>query len=291
MREHRRRRARGARRRRRTARPRAAGRGCSSRGCSSRSARPVCQRPSDAFRSAQAQRPQVPLGLALVELDVLELEHHVELLPRRVGEQPRLLDGDARHLADGQQPVAAGEHLAMHLGQELVDPRPGDVVLGRQEDPAGAVAVGQRRVLGDEVDDVHAEAVDPAVEPPAHHLVDRGAHLRVLPVQVGLLAREEVQVVLAGRLVELPRRAGEGRAPVRRLGAGRARLHAGARRPPPVPVALRAVAARAGLGEPRVLVGRVVDDEVHDELMPRACTRRAASSKSASVPNVGSTSR
>ena len=161
-----------------------------------------------------------------------------------------------RHLADGEQlGVAAGEHLAVHLGQELVDARAAARVLQAAVARARRDrAVGQRRLLGDEVDDVHPEAVDAPVQPPAHHRVDGLAHLRVLPVQVGLLAREQVQVVLAGRRVELPRRAGEERAPVVRALA------------PPVPVALRVVADRARLHEPRVLVGRVVDDEVHDEL-------------------------
>ena len=111
------------------------------------------------------------------------------------------------------------------------------------------------RVLGDHVDDVHPEAVDAPVEPPAHHRVDGLADLGVLPVEVGLLAREQVQVVLAGRRVELPRRPAEERAPVGRR-----------RRPPPVPVALRVVLRRARLDEPRVLVGGVVDHEVHDQL-------------------------
>ena len=36
--------------------------------------------------------------------------------------------------------------------------------------------------------------------------------------------------------------------------------------PPPVPVPLRVVGAAAGLDEPRVLVGGVVDHQVHDHL-------------------------
>lgn len=40
--------------------------------------------------------------------------------------------------------------------------------------------------LGDEVDDSHSESVNSAIEPPIHHLVDRAAHLRVLPIEVGL---------------------------------------------------------------------------------------------------------
>ncbi len=132
--------------------------------------------------------------------------------------------------------------------------------------PGTAAPVRQRRVLGDHVDDVHAEAVDPAVEPPAHHLVHRLAHLGVLPVQVRLLAGEQVEVVLPARLVVRPRRAGEERAPVVGLGTRGAGDRAGAGRPPPVPVAPRVVAARARRGEPCVLVGGVVDHQVHEQL-------------------------
>ena len=156
------------------------------------------------------------------------------------------------------------EHLPVHLGQELVDARPVD----EEREAVTARAVGQRRVLGEHVDHVHAEPVDAAVEPPAHHRVDGLAHLRVLPVEVGLLAREQVEVVLAGRGVELPHRAGEERAPVGRLRAGRSRGHAVAGRPPPVPVALGVLARRARGGEPGVLVGRVVDDQVQDQPHP-----------------------
>ena len=139
-----------------------------------------------ALEVGQPQARDVPLQLALVEPDVLELEDHVELASRRVGEQLRVLERDVGHLADRQRLLLAPvEHLAVHLLQELVDPRAGDpAVLG----PVG--------VLGEHVDDVHAEAVDPAVEPPAHHRVDRLADLRVLPVEVGHRGREQVQVVL-----------------------------------------------------------------------------------------------
>ena len=69
-----------------------------------------------------------------------------------------------------------------------------------------------------------------------------------------------MQVVLAARLVELPGGAGEAE---RQLFGSRGRRRG---RAPPVPVALRAVRRRARLDEPRVLVGGVVDDEVHHEL-------------------------
>ncbi len=142
-----------------------------------------------------------------------------------------------------------------------VEPR----AVGERVARAGG-GVAEDRLLRDEVDHVHAEAVDAAVEPAAHHGVHRLAHLGVLPVQIGLLAVEQVEVVLPGRRIPFPHRAGEERLPVGRLRAGFAAHRAGPGRAPRVPVALRAVAARARLLEPRVLVGRVVHDEVHDEL-------------------------
>ena len=212
---------------------------------------PFLPAPERALEVGQPQRPHVPLRRPLVDLDVLELEHHVDLAARGIGEQPRVLQGHAGHLSHRQQlGVAAREHLAVHLLQELVDARPARVVARR----VAVRSVGERGVLREQVDDVHAEAVDPAIQPPAHHRVDRLADLGVLPVEVRLLAREQVQVVLAGRVVELPGGAGEERAPV------------GRHVTPPVPVALRVVPAGARLHEPRVLVGRVVDHQVHDQL-------------------------
>ena len=116
--------------------------------------------------------------------------------------------------------------------------------------------VAQQRVLGDLGDRVQAQPVDAAVHPEAQHVVHRGHDLGVLPVEVGLLAHEAVQVVLARGLVEGPRGADglEDRVPV----VGRVA--------PDVPVALGVVAAGARLDEPRMLVGAVVRDPVEDDL-------------------------
>ena len=186
-----------------------------------------------------------------------------------VGEMPGVSAEDALRFTDEEQvAVERSEHFAMHLGEELVHPRAVD---DRSTEAAVLLAgpdlsVRERRVLGDQVDDVHPEAVDAPVEPPAHHRVDGLADLGVLPVEVGLLAREEVQVVLAGHLVVLPRRAGEERSPVVRLGSRLPRYAALTSGPPPVPVALGIVRGRPRLDEPRVLVGGVVDHEVHQQL-------------------------
>jgi hypothetical protein len=112
----------------------------------------------------QVERSGVELVDAGVELHVLELEHHVDLATLRVGEQPRLVHRRSRHLADGEEgTLPPGEHLAVHLGEELVDAGPGHHVDGAVAQRAVTEhrAVRQCRVLGDEVDDVHAEAVDP----------------------------------------------------------------------------------------------------------------------------------
>ena len=168
---------------------------------------------------------------------MLELEHHVDLGTCGIGEQLRVLDGDAGHLADGEElSVPAGEHGLVHLVHELVDPRAVDertesVPVARIES-----TVGQFGILRDEVDDVHPEPVHAPVEPPPHHRVDGLTDLGVLPVQIRLLLREHVQVVLARLLVELPRRARERRAPVGGFRARIARVHPVTWAAPPVPV-------------------------------------------------------
>ena len=129
---------------------------------------------------------------------------------------------------------------------------------------AGEPAVGVG-ALGDKGDDVHAEAIDAAVKPPVHHVVHGSAHGRVLPVEVRLLLRELVQVVLAALRAVLPCGAAEVGAPLVRLGAGRAGLVAGAGGTPPVPVGVRVVLVLRRL-EPRVLVGGVVDHQIHHDL-------------------------
>ena len=144
----------------------------------------------------------------MVDLNVLELEDHIELAADGVGVELGLFDCHAGHLADSDQAFPSGEDCAVHLLQKLEDAGPVDEVRRAVAVEAAVVhvAVGQVGIFGDEVDDVHAEAVDAAVQPPAHHRVDRLADLGVLPVEVGLLAREQEQVVLARFVVELPRR-------------------------------------------------------------------------------------
>ncbi len=116
-----------------------------------------------------------------------------------------------------------------------------DVVLVAEPAGVGRV-VAQLGVLHQHVRDVDAEAVGAAVEPEAQHVEQLGPHLRVAPVEVGLLLQVRVEVVLPGRRVELPdRSAGLARPVVGRPAVGR-------RVGPDVPVAL-GVLARGARGE------------------------------------------
>ena len=105
---------------------------------------------------------------------------------------------------------------------------------------------------------VEPEAVDAEVEPELQRLDDGVLDPRVLEVEVGLVAEEAVPEVLLAHRVERP---------VGRLGVDEddARVGVGlVGVGPDVEVAVRAVRVGARRLEPRVLVGRVVHDEVDD---------------------------
>ena len=158
----------------------------------------------------------------------------------------------------------------VHLLQELVQAGPvGVALVANTERGARRSPVGQSCSLGDHVDRVDAEAVNSSLKPPVHHVVDGLAHVRILPVQVGLLAGEEVQVILTRRRVELPRGAPEEGLPVVWFGARRCWRCPRTRGAPVIPVAAGGVGAACGLNEPRVLHRRVVDDQVHDDAHPQ----------------------
>jgi hypothetical protein len=191
-------------------------------------------------------------------------------LPRQVEEdevvgQVQLVSGvDVLHqLLQVEQVDLAHDHPVVILlddgpdpPQAVVDGGPVLVVL------QPGLVVPQLGILGDLVDHVDPEPVDTPVEPEPQDVVHGRLHLGVIPVEVGLVRRERVQVVLRGRLVERPRGAdgGERRPPVvRRPAVGRGIA-------PHVPVALGVVQAARRLDEPRVLVRGVVRHPVDDEL-------------------------
>ena len=120
-------------------------------------------------------------------------------------------------------------------------------------------AVGEDGGFLDVGDRVDAESADALVEPEVCGAVEGVAYLRVLPVEIGLRLGKGVQVVLPALGAVCPRRAAEDAAPVRRRTAVLLRVA------PDVPVTLFVGAAGARLQEPRMLVGAVVVDEIHDD--------------------------
>ncbi len=169
-----------------------------------------------------------------------------------------------RDLADDHPVVVLVDHAA-DPAQALVDRVPVLVV------PAGrADVVAQERVLRDLVDRVEPQAVDAAVHPEADHVVHRGLDLGVVPVEVGLLGHERVQVPLARGRVERPRRA-DG-AELRRPVVGRAAVRRAVA--PHVPVALRR--CRGSRATPRTTgAGRTCGSG--PSRSPRGCRARGRS--------------
>ncbi len=107
---------------------------------------------------------------------------------------------------------------------------------------------------------VESQPVDALVQPEVHDALDEPHHVRVVEVQVGLVAEEPVPVeLLRDRVLR----------PVRRLGVREDDARAGVLRRivrPHVIVALLVADRRLARGlEPRVLIRRVIDDELGDD--------------------------
>jgi hypothetical protein len=123
------------------------------------------------------------------------------------------------------------------------------------------VDVRQAGRLGHAVRDVDAESVDATVEPEAQDALELGRHLWVVPVEVGLLGREQVQVPLAVRHTA-PGRTAENRRPIVRWCLTAALSE-------DEPLALRAARPRRQRRlKPHVLVGEVIRDDVDGDAQP-----------------------
>ena len=137
-----------------------------------------------------------------------KVEHRVQLVPAQVAGQPRGIG----------QPDLADQYPAGVFVGDLA-PGPVDIVhvvavgIGRR-----ARGLGQRRVLGQQRGGIDPDAVDAAIEPEPQDVLELLPHLRVGPVEVRLLGREQVQVPLPRRAVRGgrpgPRGAAEDRRPV-----------------------------------------------------------------------------
>ena len=96
---------------------------------------------------------------------MLELEDHVDFVARRIGVERRIFEEYSGGFPDGEDRPAAFENLAVHFLEEFVQARSLHVegasvgkILTRL-----AGAIGKAGDLGYQVDDIHSEAIDPAV--------------------------------------------------------------------------------------------------------------------------------
>ncbi|MPM53797.1 hypothetical protein SDC9_100566 [bioreactor metagenome] len=122
-------------------------------------------------------------------------------------------------------------------------------------------AIRQPLRLGDEVDDVHAKSIHAAVKPAVHHSIDFRTDGGVFPVEVRLLLGKQMQVPLIGQIIIFPRGRGKERSPV----VGFLAVFSV---PPDVIVAIGIVLALSGFDKPGVLVGTMVDHEIHNQPHP-----------------------
>src|SRR4029077_6922970 len=109
-------------------------------------------------------------------------------------------------------------------------------------------------VLGQMMHNIDAKPVHTAVKPETQYLKHRALDFWVAPIEVGLFLQKGVIVILPGLLVPLPRAPAEIGKPI----VGRAAT--GFWIAPNIPVAFCAVARRARIEKPGVLIRRVVGD-------------------------------
>ena len=202
--------------------------------------------------------PGQPLDQEAVRVHVLEGEHHIEFPVVGVRQLPGLLRGHQHRLPHGET-IVFRQHLPAEPLEELMAAGTGDIVFAAYQGSLGEAVL--QAVLPKEVDDVAPEARHAAAQPEVHdllHGVDDGG---VSIVEVRLAFGEQVQIPLPPYLVEGPGPAAEEAGPV--VGGALA---------VPIPPDVEFLVGRfpaAALLEPFVLVGGVVDDQVHDDLQPQ----------------------
>ena len=204
--------------------PRSRRSGCAARGVSwfdEHQRRPRARRPKAASRRLDALAPARPRPTARTA---------ARKSNARCSSSPVAV---VRREQPGRAEVDLADHACGRRGSRRARARmPRSSVVRRRSSRGGDSAARRDRSAGRsgsagslpmQVHDVDAEAVDAAVEPEAQHVVHGRGDLGVRPVEVGLLGQEAVQVLLAGRVVERPRRGrGERGAPVvRRPAVGR----------------------------------------------------------------------
>ena len=192
---------------------------------------------------------------------MLKVEDHIQLGAFVVGVPFRLIHSYPGRLTDSHD-VVAGEYTAVHFLKEFMYAGTvADIGVGVAVHAVEDFSVRIRLDLADHGDDIHAETVNSLVAPPGHHIVYFVAHFGILPVEIRLFFREQMQIVLSRRFIEFPCGSAEIRSPVGGLMSVFGIF-------PDIIVTVWVVFGLAALDEPFMLVRTVVHDQVHDDFDP-----------------------
>jgi len=159
----------------------------------------------DVLDSQEGHLVEIPFEcFAAIEIHMLKLEDHAQLTAIHIGVFFSFLDGDSRSLADCDR-IIVGKHFTPHFLQVIVDFRTiGYIRLGIAITVRPDDTIRKIGVLGNQADDIHAEAVYTSIQPPAHHGVDGLSHLGTFPVEIRLVRGKEVEIIIASCLIERP---------------------------------------------------------------------------------------
>ena len=204
------------------------------------------------------------LGHKAVRHHGVKLDQHIQdpVFSPDVGQGPA--DPRVGRLPDLDRPVFQG-HLAellqiiVEIGTVLVI---GQAVDGRDK----GEAVRKVPDLGNEVDHILPEAIHPHVQPEAHDVLYLLPDSGIVHIEIRLPPGKNMQVILAALLIVLPGQALKLAEPV--IG-GTMPAPPAARQdgvPPDIIVAVGVVPALAGFDKPGMLVRRVVDHQVQQDL-------------------------
>ena len=146
-----------------------------------------------------------------------------------------------------------------HLGLgDIVDVFEAVIRTQVQAAPTGIVA--QFPVFEVGVEHIQAKTVHAALQPEAKHIQDCLAHFRIAEVEVGLFGAKGVVIILVQAAVVFPAGAAEKRQPVVGVISIRRRV------PPEVPIVVWVVLRFQRFLEPGMLVGTVIQHQVHDDV-------------------------
>ena len=209
------------------------------------------------FHGLQIKWHRRPLSVwSVIDIHHFELKDHVQFPAVVSGILFRFFDRHARRFAY-RNDIVFRKHLFVHFLQKLMDPRAIAAVFHRiAVNPAMHLGIRIALILGNKIDHIHTEAVNAFFEPARHHVIHFMTDLFVFPVQVRLLFSKQMQIPLSEIFVVFPCRSRKRRSPVVRC-LVRSTIF------PDIIIMIRIFPGFSAFYEPRMLVRRMIDHQIH----------------------------